>query len=160
MFVQGGYDNWWMSRENELPIFSCKCFIGHLGPVHIYHWLGGGGEGVLAGTLGFQGERRGYQVYLFNLQHPPPPPLPPGPAPAPPRPSPPLNTQYLVTVDLFFSNICRGVIGIPCTRLRHNCIVIKRTIFSKICITMAVSVASQRRWGVTKTPALLKKRIP
>ena len=106
---------------------------------------GWGGEGVLAGTLGFQGERRGYQVYLFNLQHPPPPPLPPGPAPAPPRPSPPLNTQYLVTVDLFFSNICRGVIGIPCTRLRHNCIVNKRPIFSKICITMAVSVASQRR---------------
>ena len=54
-------------------------------------------------------------------------------------------TQYLVTVDLFFSNICRGVIGIPCTRLRHNCIVNKRPIFSKICITMAVSVASQRR---------------
>ena len=54
-------------------------------------------------------------------------------------------TQYLVTVDLFFSNICRGVIGIPCTRLRHNCIVKKRTLFSKICITMAVSVASQRR---------------
>ena len=35
-----------------------------------------GGEGVLAGTLGFQGERRGYQVYLFNLQQPPPPPPP------------------------------------------------------------------------------------
>ena len=86
-------------------------------------FIAGGGEGVLAGTLGFQGERRGYQVYLFNLQHPPPPPLPPGPAPAPPRPSPPLNTQYLVTVDLFFSNICRGVFGIPCTRLRHNCVV-------------------------------------
>ena len=32
-------------------------------------------------------------------------------------------TQYLVTVDLFFSNICRGVFGIPCTRLRHNCVV-------------------------------------
>ena len=32
-------------------------------------------------------------------------------------------TQYLVTVDLFFSNICRGVLGIPCTRLRHNCVV-------------------------------------
>ena len=54
-------------------------------------------------------------------------------------------TQYLVTVDLFFSNICRGVIGIPCTRLRHNCIVNNGTLFSKICITMAVSVASQRR---------------
>ena len=45
--------------------------------IFITGWGGGGGEGVLAGTLGFQGERRGYQVYLFNLQHPPPPPLPP-----------------------------------------------------------------------------------
>ena len=153
MFVQGGYDNWWMSRENELPIFSCKCFIGHLGPVHIYHWLGGGKE-FWREHLVFRGNGGGIR-YTYSTSNTPrlsPPPLPPAPPPL-------LNTQYLVTVDLFFSNICRGVIGIPCTRLRHNCIV-NRPIFSKICITMAVSVASQRRWGVTKTPALLKKRIP
>ena len=129
-----------MSRENELPIFSCKCFIGHLGPVHIYHWLGGGRS--FGGNTWFSGGTEGVSGILIQ------PPTPPAPAPPTrprPRPSPPLNTQYLVTVDLFFSNICRGVIGIPCTRLRHNCIVNKRPIFSKICITMAVSVASQRR---------------
>lgn len=32
-------------------------------------FIAGGGGGVLAGTNGFQGEWRGYQVYLFNLQH-------------------------------------------------------------------------------------------
>lgn len=56
---------------------------------------GWGGEGVLAGTLGFQGERRGYQVYLFNLQHPPP--LPPAP---PSRPSSP--PQYSVSRNGWF----------------------------------------------------------
>ena len=99
----------------------------------------GGGKEFWREHLVFRGNGGGIR-YTYSTSNTPrlsPPPLPPAPPPL-------LNTQYLVTVDLFFSNICRGVIGIPCTRLRHNCIV-DRPIFSKICITMAVSVASQRR---------------
>ena len=126
-----------MSRENELPIFSCKCFIGHHGPVHIYRWGGGrsfgGNKWFSGGMEGLSGiliqpptriisRRFSMLVHLLikfvnklsnmievvefitsNMQT--------------------IITQYLVTVDLFFSNICRGVFGIPCTRLRHNCVV-------------------------------------
>lgn len=87
-----------MSRENELPIFSCKCFIGHHGPVpvHIYRW---GGEGVLAGTLGFQGERRGIR-YTYSTSN----------TPRPRRPRPPparaINNgrSFMITRD--FVTVC------------------------------------------------------
>ena len=108
-------------------------------------FIAGGGGRSFGGNTWFSGGTEGVSGILIQ------PPTPPAPAPPTrprPRPSPPLNTQYLVTVDLFFSNICRGVFGIPCTRLRHNCVVNQGTLFSKnimICITMAVSVASQRR---------------
>ena len=106
---------------------------------NLFIFIAGGGE-FWREHLVFRGNGGGIR-YTYSTSNTPrlsPPPLPPAPPPL-------LNTQYLVTVDLFFSNICRGVIGIPCTRLRHNCIVNKWPIFSKICITMAVSVASQRR---------------
>ena len=40
---------------------------------------GGGGGRSFGGNTWFSGGTEGYQVYLFNLQHPPPPPPPPPP---------------------------------------------------------------------------------
>ena len=40
-------------------------------------FIAGGGEGVLAGTLGFQGERRGIRYTYSTSNTPPPPPPPP-----------------------------------------------------------------------------------
>ena len=70
VFVQGGYDNWWMSRENELPIFSCKCFIGHHEPVHIYRW-GGGEKEFWREHLVFRGNGGGirYTYSTSNKRH-------------------------------------------------------------------------------------------
>ena len=126
-------------QEKMNCLYSLVNVLSVITNLSIFIAGGGGGEEFWREHLVFRGNGGGIR-YTYSTSNTPrlsPPPLPPAPPPL-------LNTQYLVTVDLFFSNICRGVIGIPCTRLRHNCIV-NRPIFSKICITMAVSVASQRR---------------
>ena len=69
---------------------------------------GGGGKRSFGGNTWFSGGTEGVSGILIQ---------------PPTSDMQTIITQYLVTVDLFFSNICRGVIGIPCTRLRHNCVV-------------------------------------